>query len=72
MKNPKVLAFYIVAIIIIVAVAILALTVSAALAVSCFAGCGNSGAFYLCLGIIAGVVAIILSKLIMSRKSKKK
>ena len=52
MKNPKVLAFYIVAIIIIVA--------------------GNSGAFYLCLGIIAGVVAIILSKLIMSRKSKKK
>ncbi len=60
-KNPKVLAFYIVAIIIIVAVAILALTVS-----------GNSGAFYLCLGIIAGVVAIILSKLIMSRKSKKK
>lgn len=34
MKNPKVLAFYIVAIIIIVAVAILALTVS-----------GNSGAF---------------------------
>lgn len=61
MKNPKVLAFYIVAIIIIVAVAILALTVS-----------GNSGDFYLCLGIIAGVVAIILSKLIMSRKSKKK
>ena len=61
MKNPKVLAVYIVAIIIIVAVAILALTVS-----------GNSGAFYLCLGIIAGVVAIILSKLIMSRKSKKK
>lgn len=61
MKNPKVLAFYIVAIIIIVAVAILALTVS-----------GNSGSFYLCLGIIAGVVAIILSKLIMSRKSKKK
>lgn len=61
MKNPKVIAFYIIAILVIIGVAILALTVS-----------GNSGTFYLCLGIIAGVLAIILSKLIMSRKSKKK
>lgn len=60
MKNPKVAVFYIIAVIVIVAVAILALTVS-----------GNSGAFYLCLGIIAGVIAIILSKLIINRKSKK-
>lgn len=61
MKNPKVIAFYLVAIVVIVGVAVLALTVS-----------GNLGTFYLCLGIIAGVLAIVLSKLIMGRKSKKK
>lgn len=61
MKNPRIIAFYLIAIIIIVGVAILALTVS-----------GNSGTFYLCLGIIAGVVVIVISKLIMSKKSKKK
>lgn len=61
MKDPKVLAFYIIAIVIIAAVAVLAVMVS-----------GNSGAFYLCMGIIAGVAAITLFKLIASRKSKKK
>lgn len=61
MKNKKVIAFYVIAIAVIICIAILALTVS-----------GNSGAFYLCLGIIAGVIAIVLSKIIMNKKSNKK
>lgn len=61
MKNPKVLVFYIISIVIIAAVAVLAVTIS-----------GNYGAFDFCLGIITGVAVIILFKLIASRKSKKK
>ncbi len=61
MKNKKVIAFYVIAIAVIICIAILALTVS-----------GNSGAFYLCLGIIAGVIAIVLSKIIMNKKSNKR
>lgn len=58
MKNPKMLAFCIIAIIVIVLITILALMIS-----------GNSSIFYLCLGIVAGVV---ISKLIINKKSKKK
>lgn len=61
MKNSKMILFYIAAIIIVIGVAVLAITLS-----------GNLGAFYLCLGIIAGVVAIIIMKFVNNRKNNKK
>lgn len=61
MKNKKVIAFYVIAIAVIICIAILALIIS-----------GNSGAFYLCLGIIAGVIAIVLSKIIINKRSNKR
>ncbi len=60
MKKNKII-FYIVAIAIVVGISVLAITLS-----------GNSGAFYLCLGIIAGVVAIIIMKSLNYRKNNKK
>lgn len=61
MKNNRTILFYIAAIIVVIAVAILAITLS-----------GNSGAFYLCLGIIVGVAVIAIMKFINNRKNNKK